>query len=260
MNGPVINTLDIETSPIEASVWRLFKTNVGLNQIRRDWTILSVAWKRLGMKRVHYRDVSGQEDVFDDSALLQEIWQVLDESDIIVAQNGVRFDIKKINARFLQAGMPPPSPYKVVDTLLMAKQVAAFTSNKLEWLSGILTNSPKDKHAEFPGMELWNQCLAGNPRAWAVMREYNKQDIPSCEEVYLALRPYYQGHPNVAMYYGDEAMRCPRCGSTHQTAQDKPVFTQSGEYIQYRCDDCGGFSRSRYTLNSKAKRNNMLSS
>lgn len=258
-HGPVINTLDIETSPIDANVWALFKQNVGLNQINRDWTILSVAWKRLGRRKVEYADVSQQADVFDDSAILKVIWQVLDESDIIIAQNGVAFDIKKINARFIQAGMPPPRPYKVIDTLLMAKQVAKFTSNRLEWLAGILSSVKKYKHNEFPGMELWNECLAGNPRAWRVMRKYNQRDIPSCEEVYLKLRPYYAGHPNVAMYYPDEKRRCPKCGCTHLTEQDKPVYTQSGAYVQYRCDNCGGFARGRYTINSKAKRLAMLS-
>lgn len=258
MTGPIINTLDIETSPIEAAVWSLWKQNVGLNQIRKDWTILSFAHKRLGIKQVHYSDVSEKEDVRDDSDLLQEIWTVLDESDIVVAQNGQRFDNKKIVARFIQMGMPPPRPYKIVDTLLMAKQVAAFTSNKLDWMSQILTDVPKDHHRQFPGMELWNECLKGNPAAWRAMRKYNIADIPSCEQVYLKLRPYYVGHPNVAQYYDDEKRRCPKCGSTHVEAVGT-VFTQASEYTQYRCGSCFGYSRDRYTINSKSKRKALLS-
>lgn len=256
--GPVIRTLDIETSPIEGAVWSLWKQNVGLNQIRQDWSILSVAWKTLGVKRVHYEDTSAKEDVRDDRDLLDVIWEVLDTSDIIIAQNGVRFDVKKINARFIQAGMPPPRPYKVIDTLLMAKQVAAFTSNKLEWLASILTDTPKDSHRAFPGMELWNECLRGNPAAWKAMRKYNQKDIPSCEAVYLKLRPYYQGHPNLAMYYADDHRRCPKCGS-QQVKEAGRVYTQSGEYVSYQCTDCHGFSRGRYTVNSIAKRKAMLS-
>ncbi|HVH93244.1 MAG TPA: ribonuclease H-like domain-containing protein [Candidatus Acidoferrum sp.] len=255
---PIIHTLDIETAPIEAAVWGLWKQNVGLNQIRKDWIILSVAWKELGVAKVHYADTSEREDVRDDSELLQTIWNILDASDIIIAQNGVRFDVKKINARFLQAGMPPPRPFKVIDTLLMAKQVAAFTSNKLDWLSQILTDTPKDHHNAFPGMDLWNECLKGNPAAWRAMKRYNKRDIPSCEKVYLALRPYYQGHPNLAQYYDDEKMRCPKCGGTHLKSVGT-VFTQASEYAQFQCSSCKGFSRSRYTINSKAKRKALLS-
>lgn len=258
MSGPIITTLDIETSPIDAHVWSLWKQNVGLNQINRDWTILSAAWKFLGNKAVHYVDTSKKDSVFDDSEVLQAIWDVLNESDIIVAQNGVKFDIKKINARLLQAGMPPPKPYKVVDTLLMAKQVAAFTSNKLEWLAKILTDVQKDNHSAFIGMDLWNECLRGNPAAWRAMKKYNKQDIPTCEKVYLRLRPFYQGHPNLAQYYDDEKTRCPKCGSVHVKVTGT-VFTQASEYEQFHCEDCGGYSRGRYTINTKAKRKALLS-
>jgi len=255
--GPKVVTLDIETSPIVAYVWSLFKVNVGLNQILTDWSILSFSHKWLHAKRVHYADVSQQSDLRDDSALLSLLWHVLDEADIVVAQNGLAFDVKKINARFLQMGWQPPRPFKVVDTLLMAKQIAKFTSNRQDWLSQVLTDQPKEHHNEFPGMELWNECLKGNPKAWACMKKYNKRDITGCEKMYLAMRPYYVGHPNVAAYYDDDAMRCPKCGSIHQRDAG-PVYTQTGQYTRYQCIDCGGFSRSRYTLNSKSKRQSLL--
>lgn len=252
--GPTITTLDIETSPIEGFVWSIWQQNVGLNQIKRDWTVLSVAWKVLGNRKVWYEDVSQQEDVFDDRALMHIIWTILDESDIIIAQNGKKFDVKKINARLLEYGFPPPRPYKIIDTMLAAKATAAFTSNKLEWLSAKLTRFRKDRHVQFHGFDLWEACMRGIPAAWKAMKKYNLQDIPTCEAVYLELRPWIIGHPNVAMYYEDDKRRCPRCGSVHLTEQPAPVFTQSGEYVQYRCDDCGGFARGRYTINSLAKR------
>ena len=256
--GPRIATLDIETAPIVAYVWGLFKVNVGLNQIVQDWSILSFSHKWLGERKVFYSDVSKEAEVRNDRALLDAIWQVLDEADIIIAQNGRSFDAKKINARFLAAGMPPPSPYRIVDTLEMAKQIARFTSNKQDWLSQVLTDEHKEHHNEFPGMDLWVQCLAGNPKAWACMKKYNKKDITGCEKMYLAMRPYYQGHPNVAAYYSDDAVRCPSCGSHKVEAQLKPALTNTGSYTRYQCGNCGVFSRSRYTQNSKQKRQSLL--
>lgn len=259
-HGPTITTLDIETAPITAYVWGLFKVNVGLNQIVRDWSILSVAWKHLGADEVYYQDTSKQDDVQDDADLLVVLWHILDEADFIIAQNGRRFDAKKINARFVQAGMPPPSPYRIIDTLEMAKDVAMFTSNKLDWLSQILAKGKeKDHHTEFPGMELWTECLKGNPRAWAVMRKYNEADIPSCEEVYLKLRPYYSMHPNISAHFDDDVMRCPRCTSEDLTDTGHVTRTNVSEYKRFQCGGCGGFSRSRYTINSRAKRAALLS-
>lgn len=254
---PTITTLDIETSPIEAYVWGLFKQNVGLNQIKQDWSILSVAWKYLGAPEVYYQDVSHQDDLRDDRDLLVVLWHILDESDVVIGQNVRRFDAKKINARFIEAGLPPPSPYILIDTLEMAKEAAAFTSNKLDWLSQKLSEDKKDHHDEFPGMALWVECLKGNPRAWAVMREYNLGDIPSCEQVYLALRPYYKQHPNLAIFIDDEVTRCGRCLSPNLEYVGS-TYTRVSEYKRYRCE-CGGFSRSRYTINSIGKRKATLS-
>lgn len=259
MTHPKIVTLDIETSPIIAYVWSLWKVNVGLNQIIEDWSILSFCYKWLGQKQVHYHDCRGQgADVRNDAHLLLKLHKVLDEADIIVAQNGKKFDMRKINARFLVAGLPPPSPYKVVDTMLEAKNVAAFTSNRLEWLSSVLTDEPKSKHAKFPGFELWTECLRDNPLAWKEMEKYNIVDVRATEKLYLRLRPYIQGHPNIGNYRDDdEAVSCPKCGS-HKVQKRGKARTQSGVYDRYQCTDCGGWSRSRYTLNSKGKRKALL--
>jgi ribosomal protein S27AE len=257
--GPKIITLDIETSPIVAYVWSLFKVNIGLNQIVKEWSILSYCAKTLGKKQVRYEDTSKMADPRDDSELLVKLHAELSDCDIVIAQNGKAFDLKKINARFIEAGMLPVAPIKVIDTMLVAKDVAKFTSNRLAWLSEHLTETVKDEHNEFPGMALWTECLKGNPKAWKVMRKYNCIDVPATEELYLKLRPYMVGHPNVAAYYNDDKMRCPRCASTHMVEQAKPALTQTGEYRRYQCGGCGGFSRSRYTLNSKAKRQSLLS-
>lgn len=258
--GPKIVTLDIETSPIVAYVWGTFKQNVGLNQIVSDWSIMSFAFKWLGQAKVHYSDCREKDNFRDDGELLHELWCVLDEADIVVAQNGRAFDVKKIQARFVQLGYQPPAPFRVVDTLEMAKQIARFTSNKQDWLSQILTDQAKEHHNEFPGMDLWVECLKGNLKAWRCMEKYNKQDVRGCEAMYLRMLPFYEGHPNVAAYYEDDVIRCPRCGSADMTEQEKPARTNTGEYRRYQCGGCTGYSRSRYTLNSKAKRQSLLAS
>lgn len=256
--GPKIITLDIETSPIVAHVWGLFKVNIGLNQIVKEWSVMSYCAKTLGEKRLRYEDTSQKADPRDDSDLMLKLHAELSDCDIVIAQNGVAFDLKKINARFIEHGLPPVPPLKVIDTLLAAKQVSKFTSNRLEWLSKHLTQTPKSAHGKFPGMDLWTECLNGNQQAWNEMRKYNCIDVPATEELYLKLRPYMIGHPNVANYYDDEKTRCPRCASTALSPMEKPALTQTGSYTRYQCGNCGGFARSRYTQNSKAKRYSLL--
>lgn len=263
MSKPIITGLDIETSPIIAYTWGTFKQFIGLNQIIKDWSILSFCAIDLEdletPRKYRYMDVSKQKDFYDDTAIMQALWEELDRADIIIVQNGKKFDLRKINARFLALGMLPPSPYKVVDTMLEARKIAALTSNKLEWLTQVLhPEQKKDKHNEFPGFELWSECLKGNKRAWAAMRKYNPQDVVGMLFVYLKLRPFIEGHPNVAAYDADEEMVCPKCGSD-DIVQRGFAYTQTGKYQRIKCKGCGGWSRTRYTENTIEKRRSLLS-
>jgi hypothetical protein len=258
VTGPKILVLDIETSPIQSMHWRLWKENIGLNQIGDEWTVLSFCAKWLGERQVIYEDTFLEDDMRNDTKLLALLWDLLDEADFVVAQNGKRFDLKKIRARMVMHGMPPFSPVVVIDTMLIAKDVFGFTSNKLEWLSQHLSTVKKRKHNEFPGFELWIEFLKGNPKAQRAMRLYNIDDVRSTEQVYLNLRPWAVGHPNVAQFWPDDERRCPKCGST-DLQQRGYQFTQTGQYHRYVCNGCGGWSRSRYTLNSLSKRKALLS-
>lgn len=265
MTGPRILHIDIETAPIESYHWSLWKQNIGLIQILTDWTILSFcAWwedeatQAGGEKKIIYADVREQDDLRDDWLLLAGLWELLDEADFIVAQNGQRFDAKKIRARMVLEGFAPPSPFIVIDTMLIAKSVFAFTSNKLEYMADKMSTVPKRKHAEFAGFELWVECLKGNPRAWEQMRLYNIDDVRSLRQVYLKLRPWAIDHPNVSVFYDDELTRCPKCASEDITKRGYS-YTKSGQYHRYVCGGCGGWARSRYTVNTKEKRQATLS-
>lgn len=265
----IITTIDIETLPIEAHTWGLFDQTVGLNQIVKDWTIMSFAAKRLDPKAATaslrgrkvatlYEDVSDRADVRDDSQLLMSLWTILHESDILIGHNMRRFDLRKIRARMLMAGMQPPSPCRVIDTLELAKSAGAFTSNKLAYLSSALTETHKSQHKNFPGHSLWLGCIDGNQKAWAECRAYNVLDVLSTEELYLKLRPWATAHINIATYSDPDTPSCPVCGST-DLHEDGFSFTNVSKYQRYHCGGCGAWSRSRYTLNSKATRQALLS-
>jgi hypothetical protein len=247
-NKPKILTLDIETAPLESYTWGIWEQNVGLDQIKTEWSILSYAAKWIDSKKVIYQDTGGRgaAKVRDDKKLLDGVWTLLDEADIVVAQNGVRFDIKKLNARLIMNGFGPYSPIRVIDTLQAAKKHFGFTSNKLEWQSKYLTDSPKSKHKKFPGFELWAECLLDNPEAWAEMAKYNKQDIIATEKLYLKLRPWIANHPNMGTYH-DGKGTCPSCDSPNIQKAGIRVL-QLGRYQRYHCRDCGAWSRGKQLL------------
>jgi hypothetical protein len=254
-NSPNILTLDIETFPLESYTWGTWDQNVGLEQIKTEWSIASVAAKWIDSKKVIYADTGGRGKgkVRDDTRLLAGIWKLLDEADWVIAQNGVQFDIKKIDARLITLGFGPYSPIRVIDTLSVAKRRFAFTSNKLAWMSKHLTTTKKQEHKEFPGFELWKECLNDNPRAWAVMKKYNIADVLATEELYLRMRPWIVQHPSMSVYTDDEDPSCPKCGEENLQARGY-AYTQQGKYQRYQCTDCSGWSRGKTNLLTKDKR------
>lgn len=247
VSEPKIITLDIETAPLKSYHWGLWKENIGLSQIANEWTILSVAWKWLDEKVVHCLDTRGAPR--DDGELLLKLWTLLDEADIAITQNGIDFDIKKINARLIATGFTPYSPLRHIDTKVIAKKHFGFTSNRLEWMGKNIAGQKKSDHRKFPGFELWVECLADNPKAWNEMAKYNKQDVLATEALYLKLRPWVEGHPNLAIYgaAGAKVEKCPKCGSPHIQMRGI-AHTNTGAYQRMRCNTCGGWSRSRKTL------------
>lgn len=257
-----ILVLDIETKPIIAAIWALWSKGgsvAGLDMVERDWSILSWGAKWLGENRIFYEDQRAAEDIDDDRELLIKLGELLNKADIVVAHNGKRFDVKKINARMIANGLPPVRPYKTVDTLIIAKAIFAFSSNKLEYLADLLNVTYKKlKHAQYPGFSLWKAVMQGDLAAWREMRVYNEHDVLALEEVYLKLRAWDQQHPNVAVASDSTEPQCPICGGTHLEHRGF-AYTNAGKYQRVRCVGCGAWSRLKTNLLTKAKRKALLS-
>jgi hypothetical protein len=251
--------IDIETMPFEGYTWGLWDQNIGLNQIKTETSIASVAAKWLGDKKVFYLDTGGRgaKKTRDDREVLAVLWEILNAADIVVAQNGAAFDIKRINARLVVEGYPPYSPIRIVDTKLVAKKHFAFSSNRLEWLAKYLAGQDKYKHSKYEGMDLWKECLKDNPDAWKEMKKYNIIDTKLCERVYLKMRPWMDQHPNLGTYTADLAPQCPKCGSKDLEARGTRSL-QQGVYQRYCCQKCRGWSRGKTMLLPIAKRRSLL--
>lgn len=261
LTKPKILVFDIETAPILGDVWSLWNNNVSLNQIRQDWFMLSWAAKWLGEEDIYsdylLSELPHTEDFVpdDDLLIVKSLWKMLDEADIIIGHNLKKFDNKKFKARCLAHGLREPSSYRMVDTLEIAKKSFNLTSNKLDYLATLLGLPNKISHE---GHQLWVKCMAGVPEAWETMVEYNEYDVELLEEVYLKIRHWFNGHPNVAVFYNDLLERCTVCGSEHLELTGNTVKSNLGEYEEVRCKNCTKLSRRGTNLLGKEKRGKLL--
>ncbi len=237
MHKQKVLCFDVETAPITAYVWGLRDQNIALNQIKADWYVLAWAAKWLGDKKMRYMDLRDAKDRTDDRLILRELWHLLDEADIVITQNGTKFDSRKLNARFILHGMPPPSPYRHLDTYQILSRVADFTSDKLEYYTDkICTKYKKLTHGKFPGMTLWNECLKGNPKAWKEMERYNRHDVLATEELYMKVRAWTpQTAPSI--FPSKLPSHCGACGSKRLRLNGHQ-YTKFARFQQLRCLNC----------------------
>lgn len=242
---PRILLYDLETSPYQIEAWGTYQTDA--LRIVRESYILCVAYKWLGEKTTHVvalPDFKKQykKDRENDRELIKKLHGLFDEADIIIAHNGDKFDQKRSQGRFLRHKLPPPSPYRSIDTLKVARKYFALPSNRLDSLGEQLGLGRKVQHT---GKKLWFDCMDGDMAAWKLMKKYNKQDVDLLEAVYLVMRPWIANHPNLSVWHGQDA--CPACDSTNLHFKGYR-HTQTQTYKRFRCRDCGKWSHDKTRL------------
>lgn len=243
---------DIETCPIIAHVWGLWENNVALNQVQEDWHMLSWAakWLEPGPyaktdKDVMYEDLRGKK-LTNEKALLRSIWKLLDKADVVITQNGKRFDRRKLNAKFLEYGLGKPSSFKHIDTKVLAKTHFDLPSYRLEYMTEKFCKKWKKlKHKKFPGHEMWNAVMADNKTAWNEMEKYNKHDVLSLEELYHVFAPW-DNTINWSVYEENAVNIC-QCGCKKFKANGHD-YTKKGKFQRFKCKRCGREMKSSKNL------------
>ena len=231
--------MDIESSLAQFAGFGPIQPYIQNKNMIRDFNILTIAWHWLGEKTIHVDSVP-KSRMFDDKALLKRIKKVIESADVVVGHNWDRFDKKKIQGRSMTHGLEPIVFPPSVDTLKVAKKAFALTYNKLDYIAELLGVSRKMETS--PG--LWMRILRGDSSALAEMKEYNIQDVEVQAEVYMALLPFIESHPNMNVILRSEALICKNCGSGRLHKHSEYV-NKTSVFDKYKCQDCGSYTREK---------------
>lgn len=236
---PKILFVDIETSPIVAYTWGpKWETNIIEFVEQSQILCFSAKWldgKQVTKGLIDYKGY--QKNVLNDTNLVSEVHKLFDEADVVVTQNGVSFDNKVLNARFIKYGLPPPAPYKMIDTKIEAKRYLRLPSYSLDDMCKYFDIGQKIKNE---GFDLWKGCMAGEKKAWKLMKKYNTQDVLLTERLYLKIRPFMKTHPNFSTF--SDTRSCPKCGS-HNVQARGYARNSTTVYQRAQCINCGGWFR-----------------
>ena len=255
-------TLDIERIPGRHSTWHRGQTITGpfwdLNEIKawtgkrihaddvKEWPrTICAAWKWYDQADVEF---AAEWEVGGYDGFMRAVWDVFNDADLIIGHNADRFDARHLMGGWAEMGLPAPSPYKVIDTLKIARASFAYESNTLDALNKRLGIDAKtDKY----DARIARAAVNGDKEAQGVLRSYNMGDITASEALFDRLRPFAKGIPHLGMWSDDE-LACPSCGTT-MTATGKTVHANIQRYEHLHCPNCGSHARGTARLKNPTR-------
>ena len=231
---------DIETAPLLAHVWGPRADWVPADRFVHDSFMLSWAAKWEGERNVYSSVLSGDEAlVQDDTRIVLELAELVAEADVIVAHNGDRFDLPRLNGRVAKHGLEPLPPVRTIDTLTLARRSFGFSHNTLDHLADEL-GVPRKLST---GWDLWLQCYHGDEKALAKLDRYCRRDVRVLEAVFQRMRPYVKMPRLVSADYAGE-FACTHCGS-HDLQRRGTRETAVSTFARYQCNECKQWSKQR---------------
>lgn len=226
---------DIECTPTLGWTYGLWQTNV--IKVEKQPILMSFSYMWYNDKDIYNEKIS-QSDLkkWSDKKLAIKLRDLFTEADIVIAHNANRFDNKVANAAFLRNNLTPPSPFKTIDTLQVARSVARLGSNSLNSLGELFGLGTK---SEVSHGQLWYKCLQGDKESWNLLEVYNNQDVELLCALYEKLLPYIKNHPNLGDIEQIDGV-CPKCLS-HKLKKEGTHSRRGGRVQSYSCGNCGGW-------------------
>lgn len=124
----------------------------------------------------------------DDHDITAEIMSFLEEFDVLIAHNGVKYDLPFLRTRALQYGLPPLQPLKIVDPVLAARRQLRLQSNSLDAIA---------KHIDAPFRKtplepiVWARAMMdGDVDSMNLIVEHCVADVQVLDFVAHAMRGY----------------------------------------------------------------------
>lgn len=219
---------DVETTPGIFATWSLTPEYIPHEGILKDWSLICVSWKILGEKEVQTATITKPDD---DLLVVKKVYEAFKDADLLVAHNGDKFDVKKLNTRIIYHGLDPLPPIQTLDTMKELKKVAAFTSNSLDYECKFLGLGEKKKTR----FNMWLKIREGDKVALKEMVDYNRHDVLLLEKLYLRTRKYFPNPPSMA---STEGISCVTCGSKDITSQGTRTTKAGMVYPRFKCNAC----------------------
>lgn len=124
----------------------------------------------------------------DDSATVEQVSELLEDHDVLVAHNGTRFDVPFLRTRMLRWGMRPLKDMKILDPCSVGWRKFRLRSNSLQAMRDHFRISANKTPLD---MSLWmSAILDGDTDAMDSIVEHCIQDVKVLGGVMDLVKPY----------------------------------------------------------------------
>lgn len=174
---------------------------------------------------------------------LRTVHSLMAQADIIVGHNVSGADVPWLAGDlYLEAGLPPLPPFKVVDTLRVIRKAfgvgAPFKS--LDAFCQIVGLEGKSDVYDRHAMERAVSEKSVEDRERLV--DYCAGDVLATQALYDYLRAHIPNHPTLEVDGKDSMRVCHRCGHDTEPVSRRYIANLLS-YSMRRCTECGGYSR-----------------
>jgi len=181
-SGIVYGTVDIENCPAIVAGWGLFDQNFGMDQILTTPKITSISYmKETDSKPTTLGWTFNEDAKGSDTSLLLKFSEWVKDVDVIIGQNTDAFDIKMINWRINELGLPPIEwPQFSLDILKLSRKVFRPLSHKLDFRSRTYGFGGKIDQT----MKQIMKVMDGDEKEQAERMRYNAKDVLDTRKVF----------------------------------------------------------------------------
>jgi uncharacterized protein YprB with RNaseH-like and TPR domain len=176
----------------------------------------------------------------DDSYVLSEASNLLNEADATIAHYGERFDKRFLNTRIEHHGMPPLKPTKLIDTWRISKENFALHSNSLDTLLKFFKAPAQKIELDY---EEWRSVGWGDKKSLKKLIKHCKNDVEGlCWVFEKHLASYTKKLPNFNLFVDVDKPVCSYCGSS-EIVKRGFSYNQTTVWQQYQCRGCARWPR-----------------
>lgn len=241
---PKVLVYDIETTPCLAWVWRCGEQSVRHGQLHSELNetkiiCITYRWLHEAKAKALVFDIESQ----DDYEVLVKFDKLIDEADIILGKNNVRFDDKHINMRRFRHGLDPKPDWsrKSDDLEKWMRKHFNMQSYSLDYFDKITGGDGKIVmiFQDWVDIVSYQKNKSRGIKALRKMVAYGKKDADDTAELIKKVQPYIIPKFNHAAFHGDN--RCTNCGSENIIRWGTRAIGNTRKQ-RWHCKDHGGFA------------------